>query len=308
LERRFNPATGDMTSEIELQPTIGVLREPRARAATFTLERQLMRAVDMQVVLTSRQSSNLATLRVPSVSGPLQVESTGTADYREAQFSVRRVWTDDQQVFVSYVRSSGRGEINDFTSLFGFVDAPLLQPGATARLSSEARNRVIAWGTINLPRRVVLSPVTEWRSGFPYSVVDNQYVYSEAPNSREFPSFWAIDLVTYKTFTVKKRSARCLRSVERSALRAVHQQRRYHFPRVHARQVVSLRESIESSLCVTVFGLLRPRPAIFTSAAPERLCSTGSMPVTSAAPSSCASRTPTPSARRWKWSGGFSTA
>jgi hypothetical protein len=105
------------------------------------------------------------------------------------------------------VRSSGRGEINDFTSLFGFVDAPLLQPGTFARLSSEARNRVIAWGTINLPRRIVLSPVTEWRSGFPYSVVDDQYVYSEAPNSREFPHFWAVDLVAYKTFTVKKRSA-----------------------------------------------------------------------------------------------------
>ena len=207
LDRRFNPETGDMTSQIELQPRVGVLSQPRALAATFTLERQLMRSVDLEVVLTSRQSSNLATLRVPTVSGPLQVESTGTADYREAQFSVRRVWAGDQQVFVSYVRSSGRGEINDFTSLFGFVDAPLLQPGAKARLSSEARNRVIAWGTVNLPRRIVLSPVTEWRSGFPYSVLDNQYVYLEAPNSREFPNFWAIDLVTYKTFTVKKRSA-----------------------------------------------------------------------------------------------------
>jgi hypothetical protein len=141
------------------------------------------------------------------VTGLLQVESTGTADYREAQFSIRRAWADDQQLFVSYVRSRGRGEINDFTSLFGFVDAPLLQPGAKARLSSESRNRVIAWGTINLPKRVVLSPVTEWRSGFPFSVVDHQYVYSETPNSRDFPMFWAVDLVAYKTFTVKKRSA-----------------------------------------------------------------------------------------------------
>jgi hypothetical protein len=207
LDRRFDPATGEMTSEIELRPTIGLLRQPNALAATFTVERQFARAVDLQVVLTDRRSSNLATLRVPVVSGPLQVESTGTADYREAQLSLRRVFANDQQVFVSYVRSSGRGEINDFTSLFGFVDAPLLQPGAFARLSSEARNRVIAWGTMNLPRRIVLSPVTEWRSGFPYSVLNDQYVYSGAPNSREFPSFWAVDLVAYKTFTVKKRSA-----------------------------------------------------------------------------------------------------
>ena len=207
VDRRFDPETGDMTCQIELQPAVGLLRQPRARVATVTLERQFPRAIDLQVVVTGRNSSNLATLRVPTESGPLQVESTGTADYREAQFSLRRVWSGDQQVFLSYVRSNGRGEINDFTSLFGFVDAPLLQPGARARLSSEAKNRILAWGTINLPRRIVLSPVTEWRSGFPYSIVDHQYVYSETPNSRSFPAFWSVDLVAYKTVTVKKRSA-----------------------------------------------------------------------------------------------------
>src|SRR6185369_11116058 len=98
--------------------------------------------------------SELATLRVPSQSGAMTVESTGTARYREAQLSVRKTWKDDQQVFVSYVRSSGRGEVNDFTSLFGFVDAPLVQPGAFARLSTEAPNRLLAWGTVNLPRRI----------------------------------------------------------------------------------------------------------------------------------------------------------
>ena len=160
-----------------------------------------------QVVLTGRRSSQLATLRVPSESGLLLVESTGKADYREVQLSLRKTWADDQQAFVSYVWSRGRGEINDFTSLFGFIDAPLLQPGAIARLSTEARNRLLAWGTVNLPGRVVVSPVAEWRSGFPYSVVNNQYVYSEAPNGRVFPSFFAADLVAYKTVTVRRRDA-----------------------------------------------------------------------------------------------------
>ena len=121
------------------------------------------------------------------------------------QISARKTWLDDQQLFVSYVRSSGRGEINDFTSLFGFVDSPLLQPGAFARLSSESRNRLLAWSTINLPKRMVVSPVAEWRSGFPYSVLDHQYTYSEMPNSRNFPAFFAADMVIYKTITWKKR-------------------------------------------------------------------------------------------------------
>jgi hypothetical protein len=207
IDRRFDAATGALTREIDLQPTLGELRLPQAVAATFTVERQLGPNLDVQAVLTDRHSTKLAVLRVPDQSGPLVAESTGTSDYYEQQFSVRRLFGGGQQVFASYVHSNGRGELNDFTSLFGFVDAPLLQPGALARLSTEATNRVIAWGTVNLPWRIVLSPVMEWRSGFPYSVVDEQYVYSETPNSRTFPAFFDVDLIAYKTVTVKKRSA-----------------------------------------------------------------------------------------------------
>ena len=82
-----------------------------------------------------------------------------------------------------------------------------MQPGGIARLAADAPNRVLAWGTFNLPRRVVVSPVVEWRDGFPYSVVDNRYFYASAPNDRRFPAFMSTDFVVYKTFTAKKRNA-----------------------------------------------------------------------------------------------------
>jgi hypothetical protein len=205
VDRRFDADTGEQTDAIVLVPTLGEVHQPVAVAATLTVERQIKPTLDAQVVLTRRRSDRLATLRVPKESGLMIVESTGAAEYQEAQFSLRKTWPDDQQLFVSYVRSDGRGEINDFTSLFGFIDAPLVQPGAFARLSTEAKNRVLAWGTVNLPRRVVVSPVAEWRSGFPYSVLDHQYVYSDVPNTRRFPTFFAADLVAYKTVTVRGR-------------------------------------------------------------------------------------------------------
>ena len=205
IDRRFDPTTGAMTAEVGLQPTLGLLKQPHAYTGTVSLERQVAPTLDAQVVFTSRRSDRLATLSVPTVSGPLTVESRGRADYSELQFSVRKTWLAEQQLFVSYVRSSGRGEVNDFTSLFGFVDSPLLQPGAFARLSTESPNRLLAWATINLPSRIVVSPVAEWRSGFPYSVLDHQYTYSETPNSRSFPAFFAADMVIYKTITLMKR-------------------------------------------------------------------------------------------------------
>jgi len=74
-------------------------------------------------------------------------------------------------------------------------------------MSGDARDRVLVWGTFNLSHRVVVSPVTEWRSGFPYAAQDSRYIYAGSPNSRSFPSFMATDMVVYKTFTVRNRSA-----------------------------------------------------------------------------------------------------
>jgi len=207
VDRRYDPTSGDLVDEAILQPTVGSLRLPQAVAGTVGLERQLSEHLDAQIVLTDRRSSRLATLRVPRESGAREVSSDGSSQYREVQFSMRRTWANDQQLFVSYVRSSARGELNDFATLFQAIATPLVQPGGMSRLASDARHRVIAWGTFNLPRRIVISPVTEWRSGFLFSPVDERYVYAAAPNSSSFPNFMAADMVVYKTFTVRRRSA-----------------------------------------------------------------------------------------------------
>jgi hypothetical protein len=207
VDRSFDPASGDLVSEVMFRPTVGRLRLPRAVAATVGVERQLVPGLDAQVALTSRRSSRLATLDVSRATGDMTVESTGSGRYREAQVSLRRTWAREQQLFVSYVRSYGKGELNDFATVFQNMDAPLVQPGGVSWLSSDARDRILAWGTFNLPRRVVISPVTEWRSGFPYSAVDVRYLYAGPPNGRRFPNFVATDMVVYKTFTVRKRSA-----------------------------------------------------------------------------------------------------
>jgi hypothetical protein len=206
-DRDIDPVTGAVVLERLLEPTAEQLRQPRAVTATIGIERQLMPQLDAQVSFTNRRSSRLPTLDVPLHSGALVVRGDGLANYHEIQVSGRRTWANDQQLFVSYVRSVSKGELNDFAGLFGGFDVPLVQPGGTARLAADAPNRVLAWGTFNLPRRIVVSPVVEWHDGFPYSKVDSRYLYAGTPNSERFPAFTSIDLIVYKTFTAKKRNA-----------------------------------------------------------------------------------------------------
>ncbi len=188
-------------------PSVERLRLPHAIALSFQVERQLAPGFDAQAGFTRRRSARLATLDVPRDGGPLALRSNGTSTYREFQVSMRRTWPRQQQLFLSYVWSSARGELNDFMTMFTAFDTPLLQPGGMSRLPADAPHRWLAWGTVNLPLGLVASPVLEWHSGFPYSVVDSRYLYSGEPNSRMLPAFMAVDLIAYKTLTVRQRMA-----------------------------------------------------------------------------------------------------
>src|SRR5262249_20259910 len=186
VDTRIDPRSGD-AMVLKLQPRTGTLRLPTAVAATASLERELRPGLDAQLSITDRRSSRLATLVVPDVSGDLLAESTGSSTYREVQASIRKKWSGDQQLFVSYVRSASRGDLIVRAALSERLHAPLVRPGQQGPLPSDAPHRLIGWGTFDLPSRSVISPVVEWRSGFPYSALNADYLYAEAPNSRRFP-------------------------------------------------------------------------------------------------------------------------
>jgi hypothetical protein len=209
IDRLYSTDTGEATllREVVLKPSVGPLQLPRARAIVIGLERNLSEGLDGQIVFTDRRSRNVTTLTVPVIDGPLTVGSTGSGSYRELQVSMRRTWPHDQVLFVSYVQSRAIGELNEFAAMFQAMDTPILQPGGRARTTNDARHRILAWGTFNLPRRIVVSPVTEIRSGFPFSALTSRYTYAGAPQARTFPVFMATDLVTYKTVTVRGRTA-----------------------------------------------------------------------------------------------------
>lgn len=207
IDRDIDPVTGAVLARRDYEAATEQLRQPRAVAATLSIERQLLPQLDMQIGFTDRHSSKLPTLDVPVGGGPLVVRGNGVADYREVQISARKKWENDQQLFVSYVRSASTGELNDFATVFGGFDAPIIQPGGSARQPADAPNRLLAWGTFNMPRRIVVSPVLDWHDGFPYSRVDSRYFYAGEPNGERFPNFMSLDLIVYKTFSAKGRNA-----------------------------------------------------------------------------------------------------
>ena len=134
---------------------------------------------------------------------------SGRAFYDALELTAKYTTPKNQPFYVSYVRSKARGDLNDFNSYFGDFGVPLVRPNQYSNLATNVPNRLLAWGNIALPRKITISPIIEWRSGFPYSVVDqNQnFVGTRNASNRRFPNFFSVDAEISKDFQVTQKYA-----------------------------------------------------------------------------------------------------
>ncbi|PYS52080.1 MAG: hypothetical protein DMF68_02640 [Acidobacteria bacterium] len=135
------------------------------------------------------------------------LRSAGQATYRALELTARFRLPNKDEIFVSYVRSRARGDLNDFNSYFGDFGQPVIRANQYSNSPTDVPNRLIAWGTIHLPHRVTVSPILEARTGFPYSVVDAEQNFVGERNSdrTRFPAFVSLDAEFAKEFQVTKK-------------------------------------------------------------------------------------------------------
>jgi hypothetical protein len=125
--------------------------------------------------------------------GAYLLSGSGTSHYRQFETTARVRMTDKQELFFSYVRSKGRGDLNDFANFVGTFPVPVVRANQYGNLPADLPNRFLAWGLVELPARFRIAPVIEYRSGFPYSSIDAARQYVGIPNESRFPQFLSID-------------------------------------------------------------------------------------------------------------------
>jgi hypothetical protein len=81
------------------------------------------------------------------------------------------------------VRSKARGDLNQFTSYLDDFPSVPLRPNYFSNLYGDIPNRFIAWGFINLPLKMRVAPIVEYRTGAPYAVVDAARNYVGIPHA-----------------------------------------------------------------------------------------------------------------------------
>ena len=125
--------------------------------------------------------------------GAYLLSGSGNSRYRQFETTARVRLGERQEMLFSYVRSKGRGDLNDFASFVGTFPVPIVRRNYYGNLGGDIPSRFLAWGVIALPKRFQVAPVMEYRSGFPYSAIDVERQYVGTPNSARYPRFLSLD-------------------------------------------------------------------------------------------------------------------
>jgi hypothetical protein len=125
--------------------------------------------------------------------GAYLLNGSGSSRYHQFETTARFRVTQKRELFFSYVRSKGRGDLNDFATFVGTFPVPIVRPNYYVNLPADLPNRFLGWGVVDLPAKFRIAPAVEYRSGFPYSSIDAPRQYVGTPNLQRFPKFLSVD-------------------------------------------------------------------------------------------------------------------
>ena len=191
------------------QFTDGTIRTPRSINWNMEVDREWIRNLFVRVGYAQRQGQREFVLNP----GPdqnnesiLGLSNSGSSRYRELQVTTRYKFHERDEFVASYIRSSSRGDLNDFNSYYSNFENPIIQPNERTRLPWDSPDRFLFWGEFQAKYGITLSPVLDIRTGFPYSIINEERSFVGPRNQAgRFPTFASIDLQVLKSVSLPGR-------------------------------------------------------------------------------------------------------
>jgi hypothetical protein len=191
---------GPLSSRVRSAPN----SSPRSFVGNIEVDRQLWSTATLRVSWLYSQTRNLFIVNpVPGVfggDGLLGLFNTGAANYHEFEATLHFRPVRHADLNISYVWSRARGDLNTVSNIFLPFEQPVIRPNVSGILPSDVPNRVVSWGMFELPWSLIVSPVVDAHTGFPYSNVDVLQNYAGLPNGQRFPTFFSLDAQVYRDF------------------------------------------------------------------------------------------------------------
>jgi len=183
----------------------GELKTPESYVETVAWDQRFGRTLFFKAAYLHRRGTHAYTLDPDASRGQLTVASSGKSRYWEVETTMRYLASEHRDLTVSYVRSRGTRDLNDYDQFFGNFRNPIIRPNENSLNPTDVPNRLIARGSIGLWGQWVINPVYEWRTGFPWSAVNEfQDFVGERNRAGRLPSVSTLDFTLVRPWRFKK--------------------------------------------------------------------------------------------------------
>ena len=175
------------------------LKNPYSLAWNLQVDHQVTERLMFRLGYEERHTHRDFLIQPASQQNELRLLNDGRSLYREFQALARFRFQEGRNIYMSYVRSQARGDLNDYNTYFGNLRNPVIRPNQYGRQPFDAPNRLLFWGDFALPHQIVLTPVIDWRSGFPFSLLNQQQDFVGERNAGgRFPQLFTLDVLVMK--------------------------------------------------------------------------------------------------------------
>ena len=203
----FDPATGAVISGPAVStfalPAHG-LQQPFFDITSAGWQQRIWKKTILTVELLARNGHRELAFESSNpgqIGGTFLLQSTRRDKYRGATIAARHTFEKGAVLFGSYTRSRA----NTDQALDPQLGALLFAPQQGAPLSWDAPNRALSWGTVPTPWwGIDFAYFFEYRTGYPFNVVDQRQFLIGAPNSRRFPEYASVNVSIEKKFRFGK--------------------------------------------------------------------------------------------------------
>lgn len=183
------------------------LRTSRSRTWDLAFDQRINPRWSVHVGVIDRRGSH-ELLVEPGLSAAggsiLTLRSDGHSTYREGEISAHYTGGPGVDLNLSYVYSQARADLNAFTSFFDNVLVPVVGENGYGPARTDAPHRLLARGRAMPIRDWLVVGALDWRTGLPYSVVNEWLDYVGPRNDRRFPDYMRVDIGLEHRFKIRK--------------------------------------------------------------------------------------------------------
>ena len=203
---RFGPDGSALGTPVTFRHVVGgELKTPESIVQTVAWDQRFGRRFFFKAAYLHREGSSGYILEPDRTLGLLTLMSTGASKYWEVETTGRFLASEHRDLSVSYVRAHGTGDLNDYDQFFGNFRNPIIRRNENSLSPTDVPNRLIVRGSIGFPGQWVFSPIYEWRTGFPWSAVDEYQDFVGTRNrTGRLPTVTTLDFTLARPWRFKK--------------------------------------------------------------------------------------------------------